>query len=565
MRYRGMRRRRAAWALLVACVAALATCASGDLDAQAAVRSPLLVSLLDGTVHAVDPATGESLWSFSSGGPLVRAHARPTRGEWDRPPGDAPDAVALRPTRGGPAVVFPGVDGALYALSSESPNALTGDETKAAVARLPVTARQLVDASPSMTRDGALVLGTRTSVVFALDAERGVLLRTFTAEGVVMHASPADTDADADVRVFALDAAAAEDAASPELAGAVFVGRTEYKVRSVDATTGAERWNVTYSEVHPLTAPGPRGAATLVARASGLDRSTTSDLNPKPSLPALRFERGNALTMRGSRDDSSGREQPDDGVAGSKTRRDATKTRTDGWSRTFPSTPLSAFESFGARGSARRGDSGGPEVFVGAHAGGLYALPGPSLESRADGNANAPKNAPSSSARDDEGLITLLRRDGFGETETPVALAPRATEDDWACVPEALAAAALATRGRPFLDGALWGYAPNFGRGRGRFLDGDAFAGDFERRADASSGRRDDYVIVSRGARGARRRRRRARPKARGLPPRRSPPPRPGRTRPRPARRRGAREGRSEAAEAARAARASLPKRWTTT
>ena len=294
-----MRRRRAAWALLVACVAALATRSSGDLDAQSANDSPLLVSLLDGTVQAVARATGESLWSFSSGGPLVRAHARPARGAWDqRGPGDATDAVALRPSRGGPAVVFPGVDGALYTLSSESPNADSGDETKAVVARLPVTARQLVDASPSMTRDGALVLGTRTSVVFALDAERGTLLRTFTAEGVVMHAAPGDADGEADFDVFALDAAAAEDASSPELLGAVFVGRTEYKVRSVDAKTGAERWNVTYGEVHPLTNPGPRGAATLVARRRDR-RLVDPDRDSEGSglFPTLRFESGNAVTM----------------------------------------------------------------------------------------------------------------------------------------------------------------------------------------------------------------------------------------------------------------------------
>jgi hypothetical protein len=71
-------------------------------------------------------------------------------------------------------------------------------------------------------------------------------------------------------------------------------------------------------------------------------------------------------------------------------------------------------------------------------------------------------------------LVSLLLRgsgfDGVETTEaTPMAVSPRATENDWACVPEGLAAAALATRGRPFLDGALWGYAPSF-------LDGDAFA-----------------------------------------------------------------------------------------
>ena len=36
-------------------------------------------------------------------------------------------------------------------------------------------------------------------------------------------------------------------------------------------------------------------------------------------------------------------------------------------------------------------------------------------------------------------------------------------------MPEGLAAAALATRGRPFLDGALWGHTPSFP------TDGDTF------------------------------------------------------------------------------------------
>jgi hypothetical protein len=42
-----------------------------------------------------------------------------------------------------------------------------------AVTKLPVTARQLVEASPSITKDGAVVMGTRRSTVFALDPRRG--------------------------------------------------------------------------------------------------------------------------------------------------------------------------------------------------------------------------------------------------------------------------------------------------------------------------------------------------------------------------------------------------------
>ena len=110
-----MRRLRAAWVLLVVAASVLRT--SGDLDA--AGPSPLLVSLLDGTVQAVDHETGDLLWSFSSGGALVQAHAKPLDGAtWDDPPSDS-DVIALRKTRGAPAVVFPGVDGALYDLEED--------------------------------------------------------------------------------------------------------------------------------------------------------------------------------------------------------------------------------------------------------------------------------------------------------------------------------------------------------------------------------------------------------------------------------------------------------------
>ena len=83
--------------LTLACVASLATSASGggfgvgvtvgghertssssSSAPRDGSRSPLLVSLLDGTVQAVDRATGEAMWSFSSGSPLVRAHAAAT-------------------------------------------------------------------------------------------------------------------------------------------------------------------------------------------------------------------------------------------------------------------------------------------------------------------------------------------------------------------------------------------------------------------------------------------------------------------------------------------------------
>ena len=43
--------------------------------------------------------------------------------------------------------------------------------------KLPATVAQLVEASPSATEDGALLLGTHRSSVYVVDAATGMLLR----------------------------------------------------------------------------------------------------------------------------------------------------------------------------------------------------------------------------------------------------------------------------------------------------------------------------------------------------------------------------------------------------
>jgi len=435
-----MRRVYPPWVLLfLTCVAALVTRTSGDLDA-ASGASPLLVSLLDGTVQAVDRETGASLWSFSSGGPLVRAHtAAPVHGEVDARRDDSA-SVALRPSRGGPAVVFPGVDGSLYTLSSESSaGAGDGDHelpgTKAVVTRLPVTVRQLVEASPSMTRDGGLVLGTRTSVVFALDSSDGTLLRTFTAESVVMHSRSwleGERDDNDDISTFALDALDAADAsAQTQFLDAVFVGRTEYKVRSVDSRTGLERWNVTYGEVTPLTKTG--GLFSAHARPS-FDPTDLSQNDPTNDFDVeLITDRSRGTSVRSL-----------DGK----------------WQKQFASVPIRAFDRKGKPKRkavlGKRRDKHGAEdtIFVGAHAGGLYALPGRDDGGGSHGSGNTPDgNTTNTDTNINDGLVSFLKGGAADTAGTLVVVSRSVTEHDWACVPEHLAASALATKGRAYLDG----------------------------------------------------------------------------------------------------------------
>jgi outer membrane protein assembly factor BamB len=63
----------------------------------------LLVGLLDGTLHALDPSNGQNLWEYSTNDPLLSSH---TQDNLVSAHADAPD-------------FFPGVDGWLYHISEQ--------------------------------------------------------------------------------------------------------------------------------------------------------------------------------------------------------------------------------------------------------------------------------------------------------------------------------------------------------------------------------------------------------------------------------------------------------------
>ena len=100
-------------------------------------------------------------------------------------------------------------------------------------------------------------MGTRRSVVFAVDKRTGELLRSFDTDGTVVHGGN-------DEGFFLSNESPTEDPTPNDVNEAFYIGRTEYVVRSVDSSTGRERWNVTYGEVTPLTSTrvgrGGRGA-----------------------------------------------------------------------------------------------------------------------------------------------------------------------------------------------------------------------------------------------------------------------------------------------------------------
>ena len=134
---------------------------------------PLLVSLLDGTLIAVEPTTGAPLWAFDSGSPLVSSGGLGGGRRQDGGGGDGGTS-----NEGGAALV-PGVDGSLYAYAPAEA-AINGGGGGRGLARLPTGVADLVDASPSLAADGrTVVLGGRRTTVFVLDPASGALRRAF--------------------------------------------------------------------------------------------------------------------------------------------------------------------------------------------------------------------------------------------------------------------------------------------------------------------------------------------------------------------------------------------------
>ena len=285
--------------------------------------------------------------------------------------------------------VFPGLDGSLYVArrgvrgSSSAADIFSGGR-KFSISRLPVTTRDLVEASPSVTNDGAVIVGTRKTTVFAVDAESGEIVRTFDPE-------TDDFEDESSVR-------GNEDGEDGENGGRtiVLLGRTDYAVKSIDAVTGKVRWNVTHGDLRPV---GGGGGGEGVGYLGGSDTSSGGK---------LRIGANNALT----RVDESGNIV---------------------WTTRTSSMPLSVINERGENILGTTSDSGksdegsanknndSNEVTVGAHAGGYFALPkgGEVGEPVVDGSSGA----------------LVVPKYGESSALTSFVVGDNPTEDDWACMP----------------------------------------------------------------------------------------------------------------------------------
>lgn len=233
-------------------------------------RNPLLVvPLLDGSIQAVDSKSGQLCWSFASGPPLLTSTARSLAAfahgsRLDDESNSSTDFMAggvvegeeeteeeeggTERREGSEEIVFPSVDGSLYAYQPGHNDRIPK--------KLPMTAKELVAASPSVTRDGGLVLGSRHTVVFMLDVRSGKVIRRLEArkeasENVENNAQEIVTQHAWDDLNW--DFHNQDNFIS--MADALLIMRTDYTVRAVEMGSGAERWNISVGELGTLTNP----------------------------------------------------------------------------------------------------------------------------------------------------------------------------------------------------------------------------------------------------------------------------------------------------------------------
>eukprot|EP00163_Fabomonas_tropica_P032744 TRINITY_DN8347_c0_g1_i1.p1 TRINITY_DN8347_c0_g1~~TRINITY_DN8347_c0_g1_i1.p1 ORF type:complete len:1167 (-),score=212.58 TRINITY_DN8347_c0_g1_i1:97-3597(-) len=167
-----------------------------DMEADPLDYSLVLGGGLDGTIYALDGATGEIKWRFNSGGPLL--------------------ASAQLQDDSTPQII-PSLDGTLFTF-------MEGE----GLTQLPINARDVAEDSHFRATDGTVFLSSKDTKLYSLSAEKGTInyIRSPSAHTGGAHSYKADTYFNNDI----------------------LIGRSDYHVRAIDEETGLERWNLTFGE-----------------------------------------------------------------------------------------------------------------------------------------------------------------------------------------------------------------------------------------------------------------------------------------------------------------------------
>ncbi|KAL7748746.1 bifunctional endoribonuclease/protein kinase ire1 [Sorochytrium milnesiophthora] len=183
----------------------------------------LLVSTLDGCIHAVDRHTGAHIWRLNDPRGALIATKSPAP---DQASSSSSDYVYL---------VEPHGDGSLYVFQHGK-----------VVTKLSVSVKQLVQA-PFRTDDGTVYTAKKTSTFVAIDALTGKIVQEINEDRQARDTEcPRPNSAVSDV---------------------IFMGRVDYLLTISDSHSPESRWTIAYSEFIPVTMNGELFFDSIVSSA----------------------------------------------------------------------------------------------------------------------------------------------------------------------------------------------------------------------------------------------------------------------------------------------------------
>eukprot|EP01041_Mallomonas_annulata_P002756 gene2756-5426_t len=173
-------------------------------------NSVTVVGTADGVIHGLDSDGQTKRWSLSTGGSLINSHQSESETDYK---------------------MIPAVDGTILVHNREG------------MRKTSVKARMLVEKTPFVTPDGVIFTGKKTSRLLGVDI----------SNGRVVHDSDPDDPSTASAAMHNLNhphhPLGLRDSATKPL----WLGRVDYTVRAFDEETGEEKFNMTYSEIIPLS------------------------------------------------------------------------------------------------------------------------------------------------------------------------------------------------------------------------------------------------------------------------------------------------------------------------
>ncbi|KAE9450202.1 hypothetical protein C3L33_17889, partial [Rhododendron williamsianum] len=220
-----------------------------------------LVAALDGTIHLVEPKSGKDLWSFISGPSIYSSYQATVEHDDD-------DDDKENISRLGSFFIDCGDDWALYM------NDAFGKR------KLKETIEEFISNTPLIAEDGGVVLGSKKTTVFLVDAKTGKLIYTYnmsdpppTSQSNVVNSVLNSTTFDE------LGQSGSLNFEPDELP--LYITRTDYSLKSFALNTDKVLWNMTVAEI---------GAAYLCQDTENSFSGALSDSESEfPPAPGVNF------------------------------------------------------------------------------------------------------------------------------------------------------------------------------------------------------------------------------------------------------------------------------------